>query len=114
MNNKYRFFKRLVNVVGHILYLFGVLLYFNFNSRCAHEMILIVISIIFYILSVLSFVIPNFTHRIMYKLGELFLKYSDTKIEYEGDSLKKYIKYRYLFMLFALLFLLLEMFLNIL
>ena len=97
----------------HITYLLTCFLYFYLNDGFINEILLVAISIMFYILSLLSFTFPNFSHHILYKLGELVLKYSNERTVYENDSLKKYIKYRYLFMIFAFAFILMEIFVNI-
>ena len=97
----------------HITYLLTLFLYFYLNDKFINEILLVVISIMFYVLSLLSFIFPKFSHHLLYKWGELVLKSSGERIEYEKDNFKKYIKYRYLFLVFAFAFILMEIFINI-
>jgi len=97
----------------HITYLLTFFLYYDLNDKFGDETLLVVISIMLYVLSLLSFIFPKFSHHILYKWGELVLKSSGERIEYENDNFKKYIKYRYLFLVFAFAFILMGILINI-
>lgn len=95
-------------MISHIMCLSLIALSVGLYNHADWELLLIVLSVMFYILSVLSYVSPKFSHHVWYKFGEWVLKYSGEKIEYENDNLKKYIKYRYLFLVFSFAFILPE------
>ena len=93
-------------MISHIMCLLLIALSVGLYNHADWELLLIALSIMFYILSVLSYVSPKFSHHVWYKFGEWVLKHSCEKIESENDSFKKYIKHRYLFLVFAFVFIL--------
>ena len=95
-------------IISHIMCLSLIALSVGLYNHTNEELLLIVLSIMFYILSTLSYISPKLSHHIWYKFGEWVLKHSGEKIEYENDNLKKYIKYRYLFLVFSFVFILPE------
>ena len=87
----------------HIIYLLliaGCILY-NYHSA---ELLLMVLGIVFYVLSLLSYIMPKFIHHVLYKLGEWILKKSDAVIVYENDAYKKYVRHRWLILFFSYFF----------
>jgi hypothetical protein len=89
--------KTAANILFHIISLSLIALGIVGYRDKSEELLLIVFSIFFYILSLASYIVPKFSHRILYKWGEFVLKSSGERIEYEGENFKKYLKYRYWF-----------------
>ena len=93
--------KIVANILFHIISLLLIVFCIVGYRDNSEELLLIVLSIFLYILSLASYIVPKFSHHILYKFGEFVMKFSGERIEYEEDNFKKYLKYRYWFTVFS-------------
>lgn len=102
--------KIVANILFHIINLLLIAFCIVGYRDNSEELLLIVLSIFLYILSLASYIAPEFSHRVLYKWGEHVIKNSDAVIVYEEDAYKKYVKYRWLFLFFCYFFVLIDIF----